>query len=255
MEAGAIVVDNSSAFRMHPDIPLIVPEVNAAAMSDHAKIIANPNCAAIILTVGLAPLRSLGQLRRVIVSTYQSASGAGAKAMDELVEQTRGFLAGDEPPPQVFHEPIAFNVFSHNASVEENGYNGEENKVMAETQKILGMPSLGVTVTCIRVSVLRAHCESVLVEFDRSVDPDTARRALADAPGVQVLDDRQNNRFPMPRAASGQDAVFVGRIRRDTSNPHGLWLWLAGDQLLKGAALNAVQIAEAVIARPGFGQK
>jgi aspartate-semialdehyde dehydrogenase len=248
LASGGVVVDNSSAFRMRPDVPLVVPEINAHAMAKHGGIIANPNCAAIILTVAIHPLRQLAGLERIVVSTYQSASGAGARAMEELVEQTRGHLAGNEPAPEVFKWPLAFNLFSHNTDIQENGYNGEENKVIEETRKILEMPKLGVAVTCVRVATLRAHCESVWLEFDRPVSEHDARSVLSTAPGVILQDDRANNHFPMPREASGQDAVFVGRIRRDLHNPNALQLFCAGDQLLKGAALNAVQIAELVTA-------
>ncbi len=246
--AGALMVDNSSAFRMDPDVPLVVPEVNGTHLGQHQGLIANPNCAAIILTMAVAPLRSLGVFKRLIVSTYQSTSGAGALGMAELLDQTRGYLDGDEPAPEVFQFPIAFNLFSHNADVEENGYNGEENKVMEETRKILGMPELPISVTCVRVPVLRAHCESINLELDRVVDLDEVRQAYADFPGVQVLDDRENNHFPMPREVAGTDDVRVGRIRHDFGRPMALDLFVSGDQLLKGAALNAVQIAELLVA-------
>ena len=245
--AGAIVVDNSSAFRMDPDVPLVVPEINGELLRDRPGLVANPNCAAIILTMAVAPLRALGTIRRIVVSTYQSASGAGARAMAELIEQTRGYLAGDEPAPAVFRWPIAFNLFSHNAPIEANGFNGEENKVMAETRKILDAPDLPVAATCVRVPVLRAHVESVLVGFDRPIDEQTAREVLARAPGLRVVDDRAANHFPMPREASGIDEVLVGRIRRDLDDSTVLHLLVAGDQLLKGAALNAVQIAERLV--------
>ena len=246
--AGALVVDNSSAFRMHDDVPLVVPEVNPGALAGHRGVIANPNCVAAILTVGVAPLRQLAGFKRLVVSTYQSASGAGARAMEDLLVQTRASLAGEPVVPLVLPHPYAFNLFSHDSAVEDNGYNGEENKVVAETRKILGDPDLGISITCIRVPVLRAHTEVVNVEFDRPVSPEAAREVLAAAPGVQVVDDPEGNRFPMPVEASGRDDVMVGRIRRDPSNPNALNLMLCGDQLLKGAALNAVQIAEHLIA-------
>lgn len=247
-EAGALMVDNSSAFRMDADVPLVVPEVNGDQLGQHGGLIANPNCAAIILTMAVAPLRPLGEFKRLVVSTYQSTSGAGALGMEELLEQTRGYLEGDEPKPNVFQFPIAFNLFSHNADIEENGYNGEENKVMEETRKILGMPDLPVSATCVRVPVLRAHCESINLEFDRVVDLDEVRSAYAAFPGVQILDDRSNNHFPMPREVTGTDDVLVGRIRHDFGRPTALDLFVSGDQLLKGAALNAVQIAELLAA-------
>jgi aspartate-semialdehyde dehydrogenase len=244
IRAGAVVVDNSSAFRMDDKIPLVVPEINADAMVNHEGLIANPNCAAIILCMAVAPIAPLAHLKRIVVSTYQSTSGAGARAMEELVEQTRGFLAGNEPEPQAFQWPIAFNLFSHNADVEDNGYNGEENKLMEETRKILGRSDLKITATCVRVAVLRAHCESVNLEFDQGIDLDAIRSAYDAFPGVQLVDNRETNHFPMPRSVTGEDDVFVGRIRHDASSSECIDLFVSGDQLLKGAALNAVQIAE-----------
>ena len=242
--AGALVIDNSSAFRMDDAIPLVVPEVNPESLDAHAGVIANPNCVAAILAVTVAPLRALGRLKRVVVATYQSASGAGARAMEDLLVQTRASLAGEPVIPAVLPHPYAFNLFSHDSPVEDNGYNGEENKVMAETRKILGDPDLDITITCLRVPVLRAHTEVINLTFDHPVSPDDARRVLESAPGVTVVDDPAKNRFPMPNEATGREDVLVGRVRRDTSNPHGLNLMVCGDQLLKGAALNAVQIAE-----------
>ncbi len=252
LNAGAWAIDNSSAFRMDPGVPLIVPEVNGTHMpKTRGTVVANPNCAAILLTMALKPLLSVGSLRRVVVSTYQSTSGAGALAMEELVNQTRGYLEDQEPSPHIFQWPIAFNLFSHNSNIEANGYNGEENKVMEETRKILDLPSLPITVTCVRVPVLRAHCESVNVEFEEAVDVEAIRNALKAMPGVQLMDDREENRFPMPRHAAGKDDVFVGRIRQDAGCPNAIELFLSGDQLLKGAALNAVQIAEQVVETVG----
>ena len=242
--AGAVVIDNSSAFRMDPDVPLVVPEINAGEIARHKGIIANPNCAAIILTMAVAPLRSLGTIKRIVVSTYQSTSGAGARAMQELIHQTRGYLGGAEPAPEVFQWPIAFNLFSHNTRVYDNGYNDEENKVMNETRKILADDGLRVAATCVRVATLRAHAESINVELDRTVDEAAIRAAYEAFPGVLLVDDRGNNHFPMPREAAERDEVLVGRIRRDPSHDHAIELFVAGDQLLKGAALNAVQIAE-----------
>ena len=246
--AGALVIDNSSAFRMQPDVPLVVPEVNPEALAGHGGLIANPNCVAAILTVAIAPLRQLGQLERLVVSTYQSASGAGARAMEDLLVQTRAALAGEEVVPAVLPHPYAFNLFSHNADMADNGYNGEENKVVEETRKILGQPDLGIGITCVRVPVLRAHTEVVHLEFDRAVAPEAAREVLSVAPGVIVVDDPVRNHYPMPNEATGRDEVLVGRIRRDPSHPRGLGLLICGDQLLKGAALNAVQIAETLVA-------
>lgn len=252
VQAGAIVVDNSSAFRMDPAVPLVVPEVNGATLGTHAGIVANPNCVAAIMTVALAPLHRAHPIRRLHVATYQAASGAGAAAMEELRASTAAYLANEPFTPAVLPHPYAFNLFSHNAEVDpESGYNGEELKVVAETRRILGVPGLPIGITCIRVPVLRAHAMAITVEFDDAVSPDAARTLLAAAPGLRVVDDRAANLFPMPSDASGQDDVLVGRIRRDLGDPSGrsLCLFVAGDQLLKGAALNAVQIAEALLAR------
>jgi len=253
LAAGALVVDNSSAFRMRDDVPLVVPEINLDAVPKGGKLVAVPNCSAILLLMAIQPLRSLGTVERLIVSTYQSASGGGAAVMEELRESTRAFLEGREYAPKAVQHPYAFNLFSHNTTVGPHGANEEETKVVEESRKILGMPELKVNVTCVRVPVLRAHSESVTVEFaGPAPSEEAARAALAAFPGVTVVDDRDANRFPMPAEASGQGDVLVGRIRQDASNPNGLSLFLAGDQLLKGAALNAVQIAEALIERDGI---
>jgi aspartate-semialdehyde dehydrogenase len=248
--AGALVVDNSSAFRMDLDCPLVVPEVNLETLAHHRGIIANPNCVAILLTVAVAPLQRRFGLRRLQVATYQAASGAGQPAMEELVASTQAFLEGRAYPPKVLPHPYAFNVFSHNDTVDlASGYNGEETKVMAETRRILGSGALPIGVTCLRVPVLRAHTMAVTAELDAPVPPAAVREALAEAPGVRIVDDREANHFPMPCEAQGQGDVLVGRIRRDLGDPSGrsVALLLAGDQLLKGAALNAVQIAERVL--------
>ncbi len=250
--AGATVIDNSSAFRMEAAVPLVVPEVNAAALSRHGGIIANPNCVAAILTVALAPLHRAHPIRRIQAATYQAASGAGAAAMEELRQATAAALAGEAFAPKVLPHPYAFNLFSHNAAMDpETGYNGEETKVIAETRRILGTPDLPIGITCIRVPVMRAHAIAASVEFARPVAVDEARALLAAAPGVRLVDDRAANHFPMPSEASGQDDVLVGRLRSDLGDPSGrtLALFVAGDQLLKGAALNAVQIAEALMAQ------
>jgi aspartate-semialdehyde dehydrogenase len=244
--AGAVVVDNSSAFRMDADVPLIVPEINGAALPRGATLVANPNCVAAILTMAVAPLRALAALERVVVSTYQSASGAGARAMEDLRVQTRAALDGDAVVPRVLKHPYAFNLFSHDSAVEADGYNGEENKVVAETRKILEAPDLPLTVTCVRVPVLRAHTMTINVELSRAVTPDEAREAMGSFPGVRVVDDPAANHFPMPNEASGGDDVLVGRVRTDPSRARTLDLMACGDQLLKGAALNAVQIAELI---------
>lgn len=244
--AGALVIDNSSAFRMDPSVPLVVPEVNLEAMGAHDGVIANPNCVAAILTIALAPLTRLATFVRVVISTYQSASGAGARAMEDLLVQTTDHLAGREVVPRVLRHPFAFNLFSHDSAIEANGYNGEENKVVAEVRKILGQPALPLSVTCMRVPILRAHTATVNVEFDRPVTVEAAREALAGADGLELVDDPAANHFPMPNEASGKDDVLVGRVRLDPSRDNTLNLLVSGDQLLKGAALNAVQLAEAL---------
>lgn len=252
IEAGAVVIDNSSAFRMDPSVPLVVPEVNAGALAGGARLIANPNCVAAIATVALAPLHRAWSITRLSMVTYQSASGAGAAAMEELRAATAATLAGEDFAPQVLPHPYAFNLFSHNAPVNpETGYNGEEEKVIAETRRILGQPRLPVGITCVRVPVLRAHSIALSVRFADHVTPAQVRGRLADAPGLRLVDDPAANHFPMPSEATGQDDVLVGRIRTDLGDPTGrtIALFVSGDQLLKGAALNAVQIAEALRAR------
>lgn len=247
---GALVVDNSSAFRMDDDIPLVVPEVNAGALQKGGRLIANPNCVAAIATVALAPIHARNPVVRLIGSTYQAASGAGAAAMAELEASTAAHLAGQPFAPKVLPHPYAFNLFSHNAEVDpETGYNGEEAKVMAEVKKILDAPSLRVSFTCVRVPVPRAHSMALTIECERPVTAAEVVEWLSDAPGVRLVNDVAANHFPMPIEASGRDEVLVGRIRQDASDPDGrtVSLFLAGDQLLKGAALNAVQIAEALI--------
>lgn len=244
--AGAYAIDNSSAFRMDSSVPLVVPEVNGELISPAQKVYANPNCVAAIMVMALWPLHQAGKLKRVIASTYQSASGAGRPAMDELEESTRAYLKGEVYQPRVLPHPYAFNLFSHNTAIGADGYNGEEQKVVAELRKIMGLPELRVGVTCVRVPVLRAHSMAITAEFDSKVSVDAARALLAKAPGVKVVDDREKNHFPMPIESGGQNDVLVGRIREDISDPtgHSLALFISGDQLLKGAALNAVQIAE-----------
>ena len=249
VNSGTIVVDNSSAFRMDDDVPLVIPEINPETIDQHKGIIANPNCSTIIGIVPIWPLHVQNPVRRMVVSTYQAVSGAGAKAMQELTDQSRDVLAGKEPQPEVFDVPCAFNCFSHNSDIDENGYNVEEMKMVHETHKIFHDDTIAITCTCIRVPVLRAHCESINLEFDQPIEVEEVVDLLHQAPGVQILDDRENNRFPMPLDATGQDDILVGRIRRDLSLPdkRGINLWVAGDQLLKGAALNAVQIAEYLV--------
>ncbi len=246
VKAGAVVVDNSSAYRMDPECPLVVPEINPEAAKNRPKgIIANPNCSTIIMNVPVWPLHQVNPVKRIIVSTYQAASGAGRPAMEELEANARAWAKGEEFTPTVFPYQLFMNAFSHNSSLGEKGYNTEELKMTNETRKIFGVPDMPVAATCVRIPVLRAHCESITVEFTNPMTPEEARAILEKAPGVTVLDDRSKNRSPQPFDATGQDDVFVGRIREDLSLPgRGLMLWVAGDQILKGAALNAVQIAE-----------
>jgi aspartate-semialdehyde dehydrogenase len=249
VEAGAVVVDNTSAFRMDPDVPLVIPEINPEKIQTHKGIIANPNCSTIIAIVPVWPLHKANPVKRMIVSTYQSASGAGMKAMHELKKQAREILDGKEPTCEAFPYQIAFNVFSHNSALDADGYNLEEVKMVNETRKIFDCPDIAITCTCIRVPVLRAHCGSINLEFTDPITPEQVRDLLSTAPGVSLIDDRENNRFPMPIDATGEDDVFVGRIRQDQSIPdnRGINIWVAGDQLRKGAALNAVQIAEKLL--------
>jgi aspartate-semialdehyde dehydrogenase len=247
VKAGAVVVDNSSAFRMDPNVPLVIPEINANRIRDHKGIIANPNCAAITALVPLWPIHQKNRIKRVIIATYQAASGAGAAAMEELVESTRANLDGQVYAPKVMPHPYAFNLFNHNTAVDpETGYNDEETKVIKETRKIFEDDGIAVGVTCVRVPVLRAHCEAITFECEKPVGEDQVRAWLSAAPGVKIVDDRARNYFPMPIDASGQDDVLVGRIRKDLSDAsgHSISMFVAADQLLKGAALNAVQIAE-----------
>ncbi len=245
--AGAVVVDNSSAFRMDPLVPLVVPEVNPEAATQHRGIIANPNCTTILMSVAIWPLHQVQPIQRIVAATYQSASGAGARAMEELKVQTQAILDGKTPPTDCFPYPLAFNLFPHNSALSENGYCAEELKMVEETRKIFGVPNLRVSATCVRVPVLRAHSESLNLEFAQPFSVETARALLQSAPGVKLVEDWSQNYFPMPMEASGLDDVLVGRIRQDLSHPCGLELWLSGDQIRKGAALNAVQIAELLI--------
>ncbi|MGC8624151.1 MAG: aspartate-semialdehyde dehydrogenase [Phycisphaerae bacterium] len=252
VQSGAVVVDNSSAFRMNPDVPLIVPEINPEQIQNHRGLIANPNCSTIIAIVPLWPLHRINRITRLIVATYQAASGAGAAAMQELLNATKASLEGRDYPPTVLPHPYAFNVFSHNAAIDlETGYNEEETKMVKETRKIFNDPEIRISATCVRVPVLRAHCEALNVEFMSPIDSMQVRDILIHAPGVRVVDQREKNYFPMPRDASGQGDILVGRIRNDISDPSGrsIAMFVAGDQLLKGAALNAVQIAELLVAK------
>ncbi|MEH2569994.1 aspartate-semialdehyde dehydrogenase [Bradyrhizobium sp. AZCC 2289] len=247
VKAGAVVIDNSSAFRMDPNVPLVIPEINAGRIREHKGIIAVPNCAAITALVPLWPIHRNNRIKRLILSTYQAASGAGAAAMEELVESTRAYLNGEAFQPKVMPHPYAFNLFNHNTAIDPaTGYNDEETKVIKETRMIFEDERIAVGVTCVRVPVLRAHCEAITFECERPISEDEVRAILASASGVRIVDDRAKNYFPMPIDASGQDDVLVGRIRKDLSDlsGHSISMFVAADQLLKGAALNAVQIAE-----------
>ncbi len=270
VRAGAVVIDNSSAYRMDPDVPLVVPEINPQDARDHRGIIANPNCSTIIMNVAVWPLHRINPVRRIIVSTYQAASGAGAAAMEELRTQSADVLAGMggqtaeqevaqrssspratalEQCHRVFPHPIAFNLFSHDTPIGPDGYNTEERKMIEETRKIFHAPDLAITATCIRVPILRAHSESINLTFERPITGREVRDVLAASPGIEVVDDVENNRFPMPIDATGKDACLVGRIRSDASrtDARGIELFVCGDQLRKGAALNAIQILELLI--------
>ena len=247
VKAGAVVIDNSSAFRMDPNVPLAVPEINGRRIAEHKGIIAVPNCSAITALMPLWPIHRQNRIKRMIISTYQAASGAGAAAMDELVASTRASLAGESFTPKVLPHPYAFNVFNHDTRIDpETGYNEEETKVIKETHKIFEDDQIAIGITCVRVPVLRAHSQAITFECEKPISEGEVRRILTNAPGVTVVDDRVRNYFPMPIEASGRDDVLVGRIRRDLSDPsgHSISLFVSADQLLKGAALNAVQIAE-----------
>jgi aspartate-semialdehyde dehydrogenase len=247
VKAGAVVIDNSSAFRMDPNVPLVIPEINGNRIREHKGIIAVPNCSAITALMPLWPIHRVNRIKRVIISTYQAASGGGAAAMQELVESTRASLNGQAFGPTVLPHPYAFNLFSHNTPIDpETGYNEEESKVIKETRKIFEDERIAVGVTCVRVPVLRAHSEAITFECENPISENDVRAILSRAPGVRIVDDRVRNYFPMPIDASGQDDVLVGRIRRDLSDAsgHSIAMFVSADQLLKGAALNAIQIAE-----------
>jgi aspartate-semialdehyde dehydrogenase len=249
VESGAVVIDNSSAFRMNPQVPLVIPEVNPEAAATHQGIIANPNCTTILMAMAVWPLHQVQPVQRIVAATYQSASGAGMRAMEELKSQAQAILQGETPTTESFPYPLAFNLFPHNTPINEQGYCEEEMKMVNETRKIFNAPQLRISATCVRVPVLRAHSEAINLEFAQPMPVEKAREVLANAPGVRLVEDWQANYFPMPIDASGRDEVLVGRIRQDLSHPCGLELWLCGDQIRKGAALNAVQIAELLVAR------
>ncbi len=245
--AGAVVVDNSSAFRMDDDIPLIVPEVNRAAIPDHPGIIANPNCSTIQMVVALKPIHDVARIKRIVVATYQAVSGAGGRAMEELLEQVKAVGDFRFPSPEVFPHQIAFNVIPHIDVFLDNGYTKEEMKMVNETRKIFGDDTIRVSATCVRVPVFRAHSESVNMETEKKITVEQARELLAFAEGVTVYDHPEDLIYPMPFEASGHDDVLVGRLREDPSVDNGLDLWVVSDNLRKGAALNAIQIAEELI--------
>jgi len=247
VSSGCVMIDNSSAFRMEDDVPLVVPEVNREDIAQHSGVIANPNCSTIQMVVALKPLHDLAPIRRVVVATYQAASGAGAAAMQELYDQTEQFLAGEELTVEQFAHRIAFNCIPHIDVFLDDGSTKEEWKMVVETRKIMGLPDLAVHATCVRVPVLRCHSEAVDVEFSQPVDLAEVRAALAAAPGITVLDDPGSALYPMPATLEGSDATYVGRIRTDASVPHAVSMWVVADQLRKGAALNAVQIAEELL--------
>ena len=251
---GAVVVDNSSAFRMNPDVPLVVPEVNPNAVNGHKGLISNPNCSTIQMVVALQPLQAAAGLKRVVVATYQAVSGAGKEAVDELMEQSRAILNGQEPEKEVIpykgaskHHQIAFNMVPHIDVMEENGYTKEELKMINETRKIMDLENLPLTGTTVRVPVFNGHSEALNVELNQPLSPLEARQLFSEAPGVVVMDEAAEFLYPMPVWTEGRDEVFVGRIRSDDSVPNGLNLWVVADNIRKGAATNSVQIAELLI--------
>jgi aspartate-semialdehyde dehydrogenase len=247
-KAGAVVVDNSSAFRMDPEVPLVVPEVNPHDVARHRGIIANPNCSTIQMVVALKPLHDRFRIRRVVVSTYQAVSGAGQKGIAELQHQVESHVGGrPSSTPAKFAHPIAFNCLPHIDEFLANGYTKEEMKMVNETRKIMGDSTIDVCPTCVRVPVVNGHSESILIETERPITVEAAREAWSGAPGLIVVDDPANRQYPLPTSASGRDEVFVGRIRADLDRPNALLFWCVGDNLRKGAATNAVQIAEELL--------
>ncbi len=247
VKAGAVVVDNSSAWRMDPTVPLVVPEVNPLALEKHQGLIANPNCSTIQMVVALKPLHDAVKIKRIIVTTFQSVSGTGKEAMEELAEQSRKLLGSREAEPKVYPHQIAFNCLPHIDDFLPNGYSKEEMKMVNETQKIFGDSSIQVTATTVRVPVFVCHAESINIETERKLNANEARALLSVASGIQVYDDPGHNLYPLPIDVVGTDAVYVGRVREDESIPNGLNLWVVADNLRKGAALNAVQIAEVLL--------
>jgi len=248
-ESGAVMIDNTSAFRMEPDVPLVVPEVNPEDIFTHQGVIANPNCSTIIMLVPLKPLHDAAKIKRIVVSTYQAVSGTGAKAIAELEQQTRQWVAGEKITHEVYPYQIAFNVLPHIDVFLDNAYTKEEMKMANETRKMFHDSEIRVSATTVRVPVFTSHSEAIHIETEKKLTADEARALMAKAPGVKVLDDPANKLYPMPLQTSGQDLVWVGRVREDASHDRGLAMWVAGDQLRKGAATNAVQIAETLISR------
>ena len=249
VKAGCVMIDNSSAFRMDENVPLVIPEINPEDAFKHKGIIANPNCTTAIMAVVVYPLHKAKKVKRLVASTYQAASGGGAPAMQELIDQTAAVLKGEKAEVKVMAQQIAFNIFPHIDVFKENGYTKEELKMVNETRKIMHAPEMNITCTCVRIPVLRAHSESLNLEFEEDITPEEARAILASAPGVQLCDDPENKLYPMPIDATGKYDVLAGRIRQDISrsDKKGLDIFVSGDQLLKGAALNAVQIAELLV--------
>jgi aspartate-semialdehyde dehydrogenase len=253
VKAGAVCIDNTSAFRMKEGVPLVVPEVNPEQIHKHNGLIANPNCSTIIMNVPVWPLHNQGKganrVKRIVVSTYQAVSGAGAQGLYDLEQQMKAYAAGSPIEKKLFPHQIVNNLFCHNTKIGEEGYNEEEMKMLKETRKIFNEPKIMVTATCVRVPIPRAHSESINLEFERPITPDQVREILRKAPGITIVDDREKNHFPMPLEASGQDNVLVGRIRQDISRDdgRGIELFVAGDQIRKGAATNAVQIGERLV--------
>ena len=242
--AGAVVIDNSSVFRMDPEVPLVIPEINGADVKQHHGLIANPNCTTAVTLMGLYPLHRAFGVRRVVAASYQAVSGSGQRAINELEQQVAAVSCGQKPEPQIYPHPIAFNVLPHVDAFLDDGYTKEEMKMQNEGRRIMHLPDFRASVTCVRVPVVRAHSVAVSAEFERKVSLDQAHEVLAKAPGVELVDEPKRNRYPTPLSAAGKDHCQVGRIRLDCAFDNGLAFWVSGDQLLKGAALNAVQIAE-----------
>jgi aspartate-semialdehyde dehydrogenase len=256
VEAGAVVVDNTSYWRMHDDVPLVVAEVNPDAAAPHNGIVANPNCSTMQMVVALAPLHEEAGIERLVISTYQAVSGTGKAAIDELLTQSRAALDGEDEVAQIYPHPIAFNALAQAGSFADgDDHTDEERKLINETRKILGDPGIRVSATCVRVPVVTGHSEAVNVETKRPLEPERARELLAAAPGVTVVDDPGAARYPMAIEAAGKDDVFVGRIRRDPGNERALDLWIVSDNLRKGAATNAVQVAELLVERNLLGPR